>query len=675
MKEPSAPSADRLWIWFGLTSIVFLVVLAISPFKDYFREYRRYQIEYRQLLLEHAGSRQEVQEAEALSVGIRQIWIPELDNQVDRCVSCHLGVADSRLTEVAQPYRTHPPVPHVPEDLDRFGCVVCHRGQGRATTVADAHGEVAGWETPLLPLPYTEASCGTCHEDTTVPESSMVSAGRKLMAKAGCYACHELRGHESWRSDAPNLNGLAQKTHVAWLRAWLDDPAALQPDTWMPDFRLEADEIEALVAFLWVQPPSAGHVVSADGVEPGDYDRGRTLFRESRCISCHTVEGKGNGSAPELIGVGSKVNRSWLVSFLANPHDFQPHTAMPRYVFERQDVLDLAEYMVEELYDPSAPEPIDGTFRPALKQIEEGERLYKRYGCGSCHSLDGRPDAAPIGPELTGIGTKPVERLDFGRREDLLRSLEHWLAAKIMEPRSFREDLKMPVLNFTPEQVQSIVMALLACTDSPPPTEYVVASHRQGYSPPGRFGELVDKYRCQSCHRIRGSGVDIAKADLTFEGSKVKRDWLEQYLLVPTTIRPLLTDRMVPLRLPQEESRFIAEFIENVYVDDDIPRGLFEDGLPQERVERGRALFHERYGCQACHMVNNRGGYYGPLMNGLGDRLEPGWIAWWLQGPQRWREDLRCPDYGMDGTDAEDLAAYIAAVSGGDGSEESGNTR
>ena len=48
---------------------------------------------------------------------------------------------------------------------------------------------------------------------------------------------------------------------------------------------------------------------------------------------------------------------------------------------------------------------------------------------------------------------------------------------------------------------------------------------------------------------------------------------------------------------------------------------------------------------------------------GLGDRLKPGWVAWWLQGPQRWRKDVRCPDYGMEATDAEDLAAFIASVS------------
>ena len=35
-----------------------------------------------------------------------------------------------------QPFQPHPVIPH---KLDRFGCTMCHRGQGAATTVSEAH--------------------------------------------------------------------------------------------------------------------------------------------------------------------------------------------------------------------------------------------------------------------------------------------------------------------------------------------------------------------------------------------------------------------------------------------------------------------------------------------------------------------------------------------------------
>lgn len=662
-------SSDRLWLAFALASVAFLAVLAVSPVKDYFREYRRYQNEYRERLLGAAGSSKELKAAEAEAVHIRQLWLRELDGRVDRCTSCHLGVDDPRMVEAPQPFRTHPPTPHTPDDFERFGCVSCHRGQGRATRRDAAHGAVADWDSPLLPLRYTEASCGTCHRGEIVPEASLLSAGRRLLDRAGCFGCHQLAGEDDgWRSTAPDLSGLAEKTHPEWLRAWLADPQALRPGTWMPDFHLADDEIEDLTAYLWVQPPLS-KLPDDGGAEPppGDFDRGKKLFRESRCISCHTVEGRGNGSAPELAGVGSKVNRRWLIAFLADPHAFQPATAMPRYHFSGLDLLDLSQYMAEELIDPSAPAP-GGSYRPALRSVESGGDLYQKYGCGGCHDLGGRAESARIGPELTGIGAKPVAQLDFALRDDLPRRLPDWLAAKVAQPRSFRDGLKMPEFGFEEDEIEALVTALLAATGEPLPPAYTVPAVRASYSPPGRFGELVRRYRCLSCHQIQGVGADISTAPLTAEGSKAKGDWLRRYLLLPTTIRPILTDRMIPLWMPEEEAGRLADFIDNVYLDDAIPGELFPGGPPPERAARGRRLFFERHGCQACHQVGGVGGYYGPPLDDSPGKLESGWIAWWLQGPQRWRADVRCPDYGLDETDAQDLAAFLSSFpAAGDG--------
>ncbi len=357
MRRPGS-STDRLWLVFALTSVAMLAVLAVSPVKDYFREYRRTQKEYRALLLRRAGSLKEVRSAQAMEVGIRQIWIPEFGNRVDRCTTCHLGVEEAKMGQQPEPFRTHPRTPHTPADFQRFGCVACHQGQGRATTLKEAHGEAPDWDSPLLPVRYTEAACGRCHTGDSVPEASLLSAGRALMSRAGCYGCHRVAGREGWKSEAPRLNGLALKTNSAWLRAWLKSPRTLRPGTWMPDFHLPDEEIDSLEAFLWSLPPSGAENLGPEGEPPaGDAAHGKILFSESRCISCHTVEGRGNGSAPELSGIGSKVNRRWLVAFLGDPQSFVPATTMPRYHFSRQDLLDLTDYLAQEMTDASAPAP------------------------------------------------------------------------------------------------------------------------------------------------------------------------------------------------------------------------------------------------------------------------------------------------------------------------------
>lgn len=660
--ENRDPASDRLWLWFAVASVAFLGVLAVSPVKDYFREYRRYQDAYRAKLLASAGSAKELAQARGETVRVRQIWIPALDDQVDRCTSCHLGTENPEMAAAPEPFRQHPPTPHTPADFQRFGCTTCHRGQGRATSEAEAHGDVPDWHSPLLPLAFIEASCGTCHAGDQVPEASRLSRGRSLLRELGCYACHDLAGGESWHSDAPDLAGLAEKTSPAWLRGWLEDPAKLRSGTRMPSFHLDDTELDALVAYLWAQPPLVplGEEPAAE-LPAGDYDRGKKLFRESRCISCHTVGGRGNGSAPELGGIGSAVRRRWLVAFLGDPHAFQPETLMPQYDFDHQDLLDLSQYMMEEFVDPDAPAP-GGPTRFAVKEVTAGQEVFQRYGCGSCHSIGGRRETAKIGPDLTGVGAKAVELLDFGQRDDLPHRLPDWLAAKVSAPRSFREGLKMPDFGLSDDDVRAIVTALLASTGQTLPEAYRVASPEPHYAPPGRFGELVRRYRCQSCHQIQGTGGDISTAPLTAEGSKVRQEWLERYLLLPTTIRPILTDRMIPLRMPEQQAAFLADFMKNVYLDDAIPGEIFPDGPPAEQAKRGRRLFFERYGCQACHQVEGSGGYYGPPLDETPEKLVSGWVAWWLQGPQRWRPDVRCPSYGLDAADARDLAAYLESL-------------
>jgi mono/diheme cytochrome c family protein len=661
MSGPNA-SSNRLWFWFAVSSVLFLGVLAVSPIKDYLREYRRYQNQYRERLLHSAGSLKELKQARERQVEVRQIWLPALNNHVDRCVSCHLGVEESRMAGAPEPFRQHPRTPHTPGDFGKFGCVICHQGQGRATTVAEAHGHVRDWASPLLPVRYTEAACGRCHLADTVPEASLLSEGRALMNKVGCFGCHKVEGHEGWKSEAPDLAGLSQKTNPAWLAAWIASPRSLRPTTWMPDFRLSTSEIDSVVAFLWSRPPrvdldSLGIVVPA----AGDPDKGKLIFSTSRCISCHTVEGRGNGSAPELSGVGSKVTRPWLVAFLTDPHRFYPDTKMPRYHFSGQDVADLADYMMGEFVDAAAPAPAPG-LHSADKVVQAGETIYRRAGCSGCHQIGGQSLTAPIGPELTGIADKAVDRLDFGRRTDLPHALPDWLAAKISDPRSFRDGLKMPRFGFTEHEVEALTTALLSLGHEPIPPAYLVPEHPVVYTPPGHFGELVRQYRCLSCHQINGAGGDISNAPLTAEGSKVRGDWFASYLKLPTTIRPILEERMIQLQMPEDERGFLAEFAQNVLRDDRIPEEIFSSPPTSEQVERGRKLFHERYGCQACHMVGGKGGFYGPVLDGAGDRLKSGWVFTWLKGPQKWRADVREPDYGLDDADARDLTAYVESI-------------
>jgi mono/diheme cytochrome c family protein len=651
---------------FAFTSVAFLAVLAVSPAKNALRPYRAFQRRFAALGASRAKSAQQAREYVRRPVAIQQIWLPDFDNRVDRCTTCHLGVADPLMKGASGPFTLHPWTPHTPAQLERFGCTSCHAGEGPATTEAQAHGTAKDAGPPLLPLSYLEAGCGRCHSGLAVADAPLLSRGRTVMERSGCFACHGVRGQETFRSSAPPLTSEPVKTGAVWLHRWLAGPREVDPNATMPNFQLATKEIDELSHYLLgqeVPEEIAGRVQTAGQEPPGDAANGKKLFSESRCISCHTVEGKGQGSAPELSKVASAASRGWLLAYLRDPHAFNPRTPMPRYNFTDAESRDVVAYMEEEFRDFDAPKDILEPLHVNRTLAEAGEKTFRKYGCFSCHSAPGTRAIEKFGPDLDGIGDKKAAFLDFGRRADLPRTLTAWLAAKVESPRSFAKGLKMPSYGLSPEDTQAVVTALLGLGAQAVPEAYrALPASLPAPIPAGRVGHLIDRYRCLSCHQIGDRGGDISTAPLTFEGSKVQRDWLVGYLLLSYSIRPILTERMPIFRMTREEAAELADAIETIFVDPRVPEDPFQgrpasDGDPVE----GERLY-VTLGCRSCHIIGSSGGYYGPPLSDSAVRLKPGWTYTWLKGPQRWRSDVRCPDFGLTDRDALRLAAYLATL-------------
>lgn len=651
---------------FAVTSLVFLGVLAISPAKNALRPYRSFQHQFRKLGTTRARSLKEALHYERMPAAIQQTWLPRLEGRVDRCATCHLGVADPVMAGAVEPYRLHPATAHTPAHFDRFGCTPCHGGQGPATSVDEAHGVAEDAGPPMLPLDEIEAGCGRCHSAESVPEAPVLSRGRAAMTRFGCYACHLVRGHEDFRSEAPPLRTIAVKTGAVWLRQWLKDPKAVDPNTTMPNFDLSDAEIDELSHALFGRTPPpelAAAIASADREPPGDPAAGKKIFSEARCISCHTVEGKGHGTAPELSKIATAAARGWLLAFVRDPHAFNPRTRMPQYGFSTTESRDVVAYLEDELRDFDAPKDVLVPLRVNQTLAEKGEKTFRGRGCFSCHGAEGATAAERFGPDLNGVGDKKAASLDFGRRNDLPRTTAAWLGAKLANPRSFAQGLKMPSFDFSPEDVRAVVTALLALGAQPVPETYRSTDPQTpSVIPGGEVGRLVDRYRCLSCHRIGDLGGDISTAPLTHEGSKVRREWLVDYLLVSYSLRPIIEERMPIFRMSRADAELLAGAITSFYVDPAIAQDPFA-GRPASDADAGEGQrLYTSLGCRACHIVGTTGGYYGPPLTDTQTRLQPGWVFAWLKRPQAWRADVRCPDYGLTDTDALRLTAYLETL-------------
>ncbi|MFQ5788091.1 MAG: c-type cytochrome, partial [Thermodesulfobacteriota bacterium] len=450
----------------------------------------------------------------------------------------------------------------------------------------------------------------------------------------------------------------------------------------MPGFNLSQDEIMALTEFLL----SSRDKSSINAIEgEGDYDKGRGLFRQSRCISCHSINGRGGVLASELGNVANKVKKEWLLRYLKDVHHYQPRIKMLQYHFTDQNILDIAEYMMEEFYsedgaveewDEAGEEDIEEEVVDDLdsepkktavsedKQqglISKGKTLYINYGCYDCHDLSGIGTRPKVGPVLMTIGSKIVENLDFGNVNNVERSIENYIFLKIKTPDLFNDKAKMPQYHLSDEELIKMTIALLSFTNEEIPLEYIVREERHiKFNPHGQFGFLFRNYRCFSCHEVFGEGGELSTAPIDIYGSQLKKDWLFNYLKKPYAVRPSVTPRMPRFRMTDQEAQYMTDYITAVFTDDSIPEDFEKQFLPDD-IERGKELFEEN-GCIACHILGKSGGYIGPQFNTVGDRLKPGWIFKWLLNPQLYKADTISPNYGLSEDEARALAAYLSSM-------------
>ena len=176
-----------------------------------------------------------------------------------------------------------------------------------------------------------------------------------------------------------------------------------------------------------------------------------------------------------------------------------------------------------------------------------------------------------------------------------------------------------------------------------------------------KLGEIFDKYACLKCHSVYGRGGEIAP-ELAIVGSQLQADWIRDYFKVPYSLRPIMEERMPNLFISEEEIDVLINYFNNVFLSDEIELDL---KLDTEITDRGRALYYEKYGCQSCHINNGQGGYVGPPLDNVGDRLKPGWIFHWLKDPQKYKPGTIEPNNGMSDEEALDLTKYLMSLKKG----------
>ncbi|HEV2102248.1 MAG TPA: c-type cytochrome [Candidatus Acidoferrum sp.] len=655
---------------FASISVVLAIVASIAPTKDLFSEWRYYQRQYKQLI-RHRPDGARLQKN--FQGGIQQIWIPER-HVTDRCSTCHVALQENSLADQRkQPFRPHPPMPHT---LNEFGCVICHNGQGAATTVTEAHYSTKEWEQPILPTRYLEASCGQCHMEP-LEGTPQLNLGRRLLARYGCAHCHAITQPDGSRimpvDEPPSLEHIGEKTSREWIFSWLKNPQVYAVSSTMPNFRFSDQEATDIANFLVSQSDasvnSTAPAPASFALPPAEQAAvdGPGVYGMLFCASCHATQNSkgallGGELAPEITRVGSKVKVDWLRRWLKAPQGYDPKTRMPRYRFDDKQIAMLTAYLLtkkdEDLLANVHLDPSD------RQSVERGKKLATDYGCAACHRINGIAPPEGFAPDLSRIGSKPLFQVGFLR--GMPETLPDYISGKIRDPRAFGPALKMPRFTLDDSQVEALTTALLAQTDRAVtmPPELVRSVPLAKYHPGGDTGRLMEDLRCQSCHSINGNGGEMAP-DLTREGSAVQRGWLLDFMKNPDTLRPALIRRMPKFNLSDEEIHKLSDYMLNAYQ----APGFDSEALDLRSLDagaaaRGRELFYTKYACQACHIADYKKdkGYVGPALADVGDRLTPVWMYKWLKDPNAVAPGTVMPNPRLADKEAKDLTAFLVTL-------------
>jgi len=252
----------KIWLLaVSLCAILLLITAAVR--ENFLAPWKTTQRRFAEILRLKAADERGRRLARDFRVEMRQVVLPELGG-IDRCVSCHTGFDDPRMTDVPNPYRVHPGRYLEWHEPSRFGCTICHRGQGRALDFRDAKAEDRHWDYPLLTVELSQSACGLCHSAREVADrgGQVYAAGARLFEAKGCRACHKLEGRGGELGPALDNEGLKVRGNLPmaglrgphtlpqWLKEHFLDPRAVVPGSRMPTPGLNPRELTALTTFL-----------------------------------------------------------------------------------------------------------------------------------------------------------------------------------------------------------------------------------------------------------------------------------------------------------------------------------------------------------------------------------------------------------------------------------------
>ena len=592
------------------SSAVVIALLLVLIVKEMRPVWKKYQKQHKQLIFSLSQDEQPAATDLQYRFKIDQIILDDL-NRVDRCITCHAGMSDARLSDAPLPYRRHSGDVLEHHAVEEFGCTICHGGQGQAVDEQNAHARAAqvNWPRPLVSMDHIQSSCGQCHltifsETATLEGTATFQQGKKIFSQEGCLGCHKARGVGG--SLGPDLTEQGKKTrheysftNIAgkhtisnWLFEHFKDPEMVSPGSDMLAIQRDDSELHALVTFtMGMNKPDI----------PFDYFSIETLneFKGRRtelpgeaiypmiCSACHGKDGQGKSYEEFETGVASIGNQDFLsvaskdfIRFtIQNGRGGRQMMAWtPRFSGLKLPELALTARFVK------SRRTVNSTWEQvqAIRgDASRGASIYQK-NCAMCHGEDGR--AAQV------ISISNQDFLAAATDEFLYKTIRHG-----------RGNTAMPGWGqFSAEDISDVIAHMRAWQNS---------NNRRGSFPITagdiKNGEQLYHYRCSRCHGIHGQG-DSGPALINKDFLSAASNYFLLQMVIGgrhgTAMFGWGTDVATQDRLSEAQVADIIVFLRERAAK---PKEIIYPGTIFGRAQAGETIYQQH--CAECHGENGQG--------------------------------------------------------------------
>jgi mono/diheme cytochrome c family protein len=415
--------------------------------------------------------------------------------------------------------------------------------------------------------------------------------------------------------------------------------------------------------------------------------RGEQLFEQLGCHGCHLTAGYDGlpKVGPSLRRVAAKLDASWLVAWIENPHVVRPRTRMPNFAFERDQAISVAAYLLDAARAESDSWAAEHPLPPGVggdpAAAGRGKELVQSLGCQGCHAFAAGEVVGVLGenkdiaPNLEGIAGKVGPRWVY-----------HW----VRNPRGYSPTTRMPNLRLSDEEA-SAVTAYLMTLGKPPARDPGLETELRAPERIAAGQGLVRKYGCFGCHDIPGmENESRIGVELSAFGSKVLEElffgdeteiprtwdaWTYHKLKTPRVYATKWIEQLMPnFELADPDIDALSVFLASRSAERVPPSYHFADGDRSRDVVAGRRLV-AFYNCTGCHILEGKGGdirrhFAGrealapPDLLGEGEKVQSAWLYRFLKAPTPIRPwlQVRMPTFGFGDLEANTLVAYLNAL-------------